>query len=252
MPEINESRYLVQATWDDVPHLSQKTKEELYRATPPHQRDARSEGTPSLGSGAIYPVAVKDVTCQPFEIPAYWPRCYGLDVGWKKTAAIWVAKDPTTGIKYAYTEHYRGEAEPVIHARGIKARGSWIPGAADPASRGRSQSDGRRLFYQYADTEENGGQGLNLHLAVNSVEAGLYQIWSDLSSGRLKIFSILMSLLAEYRIYRRDEKGRIVKKNDHALDALRYAVMTFDKIAIVKPVNAPASPINIADRLAGY
>jgi hypothetical protein len=28
----------------------------------------------------------------------------------------------------------------------------------------------------------------------------------------------------EYRLYRRDEKGRIVKANDHLMDATRYAV----------------------------
>ncbi len=51
-------------------------------------------------------------------------------------------------------------------------------------------------------------------------------MWERLSSGRLKIFKSLGNLRAEYRIYRRDEKGRIVKKDDHGLDALRYAIMS--------------------------
>lgn len=253
MPEISSSRYLVQATWDDVPHLTEKAKKELLEGTPPYLRDARSEGVPSLGAGAIYPIAVKDIKADPFQIPAYWKRCFGMDVGWKKTACIWLAKDPSDNVVYAYAEHYMGEALPILHAAAIKARGAWIPGAVDPASRGRSQRDGKRLFYQYADSKENGGQELDLHLAINDVEAGMYEVWQALQVGQLKIFSTLMNLLAEYRIYHRDERGRIVKENDHALDALRYGYMTFDRIAKVKPVGTEhKTTSSVADKLAGY
>lgn len=31
--------------------------------------------------------------------------------------------------------------------------------------------------------------------------------------------------MEEYRLYRRDERGRVVKTNDHLMDAFRYAVM---------------------------
>ena len=48
----------------------------------------------SAGSGqhlAVYPVPESDLIVQPFKIPAHWPRAYGLDVGWRGTAAIWGA-----------------------------------------------------------------------------------------------------------------------------------------------------------------
>jgi hypothetical protein len=84
------SKYVVMAGWDDVPHLDEQTKKDLYASIPPYQRDARSKGIPQLGSGAIYPVPESEIVCKPFEIPGYWPRCYALDVGWNRTAAIWV------------------------------------------------------------------------------------------------------------------------------------------------------------------
>jgi len=37
-------------------------------------------------------------------------------------------------------------------------------------------------------------------------------------------------------VYRRDLQGRIVKDNDHALDALRYGINT-DNVAMVQPTN---------------
>ncbi len=87
MPEISASKYLVNASWKDVPHIDEKTQAELLAATPPYLRDARSKGEPSLGAGAIYPVELSEVLVDPFQIPPHWPRCYALDVGWNRTAA---------------------------------------------------------------------------------------------------------------------------------------------------------------------
>ena len=47
------SKFLIQATWDDAPHLTKEQKDKLWAALPPHQRDARSKGVPQLGAGAI-------------------------------------------------------------------------------------------------------------------------------------------------------------------------------------------------------
>ena len=145
------SRYVVQAGWDDVPHITDEDKVELGSGLLPHQKDARMYGTPSLGSGAIYPVDEKDVFIQPIPLPNFYMRGYGLDVGWKCTAAIWGAMDRDNDIIYVYSEHYRGQAEPAVHAAAIKARGSWIKGAIDPAARGRNQKDGTRLIEQYGN-----------------------------------------------------------------------------------------------------
>lgn len=214
------SRFLVTCTWDDAPHLTEKDKEELMESIPLFQRDARSRGIPQLGSGAIYPIPESDVIVDDFPIPDHWKKVYGMDVGWNKTAVVWGATDPDTGVTYVYSEYGRGQAEPVIHAEAIKSRGKWICGVIDPASRGRGQKDGFALLDIYI------AMGLNLNTANNAVESGLYEVWDKLSSGRLKFFKSLSGLRAEYRIYRRDEKGNVVKKDDHFLDALRYMVVS--------------------------
>ena len=220
MPEVSPSKYIVMASWNDVPHLDERTKRELLDSTPPHLRDARSKGIPSLGSGAIYPVPEEEIKCRPFEIPDFWPRVYALDVGWNRTAAIWGAIDRDSDTVYLYSEHYQGQAEPAVHAQAIKARGKWIPGVIDPASRGRNQADGQKLAQTYRDL------GLKLTFAKNTVEAGLYEVWQGLSSGRIKVFSTLNNWFAEYRIYRRDVNGHVVKEHDHLMDATRYLKMS--------------------------
>lgn len=248
VPEVNSSKFFVSAGWRDVPHLDAETQKELLENTPPHLRKARSEGTPSLGSGAIYPIEQEQFTCAPFAIPRHFAKAYGLDVGWNKTAAIFGAWDREDDILYIYSEHYRGHAEPSVHAASIKARGEWIKGTIDPAAKGRSQRDGKQLLADYVDL------GLNLVEADNGVEAGILHVWERMASGRLKVFTSCQNLLAEHRLYRRDEKGAIVKKFDHAMDALRYLVRMLPLIASTKPVvrNFVSSNSSVADTLGGY
>lgn len=223
------SKFVVMATWDDAPHLSEEVKKELWNSIPPFQRDARSKGVPQLGAGAIYPVPESEIVVPDFQIPPHWPRGFGMDVGWNRTSVGWFAWDRDNDVVYRIGEHYRGQSEPSIHAEAIKARGEWIPGVIDPASRGRSQKDGLQLMQSYVDL------GLNLDTAFNGVESGIYEVWQRLSTGRLKVFQSCQNWLFEYRLYRRDEKGHIVKTNDHAMDDTRYFIMSGLSRAITKP-----------------
>lgn len=74
-------------------------------------------------------------------------------------------------------------------------------------------------------------EGLRLVNADNGVDSGITATYSRLSTGRLKIARHLHDVFDEYRLYRRDELGRIVKEHDHYMDALRYYVATGIKIA---------------------
>jgi hypothetical protein len=232
------SRYTEQITWDDVPHLSEAQKAELRASIPPHQLDARTKGVPLLGSGAIYPVSEADILVDPFPIPDWMAQAYALDVGWNRTAALWAAIDRDNDVAYLYNEHYVGNEKPPIHAAAIKSRGEWIPGVIDPASRGRQQGDGEQLLAQYKQL------GLNLTIANNAVEAGIYEVWTRLSTGRLKVFRTLQNWLREFRIYRRDEKGKVVKENDHLMDCTRYLSMTGLSVACIRPADLWAMSLN--------
>lgn len=218
---------LVMAGWDDVPHLSETQKTRMLANCEPHLRDSRSKGIPTLGSGVIYPIAEELVVCDDFEIPKHWPRAYGLDVGWNCTAAVFGAIDRDSDTVYLYSLHYQGQQEPSTHVAGIHGRGKWIPGTIDPASRGRSQKDGEQLLQIYTDL------GLTLTCADNSRESGLYEVHQRLATGRLKIFRSLKPLLSEYRIYRRDDRGHVVKEKDHAMDAMRYLIVSGLDLATV-------------------
>ena len=201
----------------------------MLDAMEPHMRDARSKGIPVLGAGVIYPVPESVVVEEPFDLPDYWPRAYGLDVGWNRTAAVWGAWERETDTVHVYAEHYMGQAPPAVHASAIKAKGPWIWGAIDPASAGSGQIDGKKLRQVYT------AEGLNLIDADNAVEAGIHACYQRMAAARLKIFRTCRNLITEYRIYRRDENGKVVKENDHALDAMRYLIMSGMKVARISP-----------------
>jgi phage terminase large subunit-like protein len=223
------SKFFVQATWGDVPHLDAAAKAALLASIPPYQREARSKGVPQLGAGAIYPLPESDIVVSDFLLPDYFPRAYGLDVGWKKTACVWGARNNETGVIYLYSEHYQGQQQASLHADAIKARGKWIEGVIDPAAQGRTQTDGQQLIQLYRDC------GLELSPAVNAVEAGLYQVWQLMSAGKLKVFASLGNWLQEFRLYQRDSEGHVVKQNDHLMDATRYLIVSGREHMKTKP-----------------
>lgn len=214
------------AGWNDAPHLTDAMKAEISEGIPPYQLKARSLGIPMLGAGAIFPISEESITCRPFPIPRSWPRAYGMDVGWNWTACVWGAWDPEGDILYLYNEYKQGQEKPAIHTTAIQARGPWIPGVIDPHSDDSGQRDGSKLLDEYRS------HGLDLQKANNAVEAGLLEMWRRFTEGRLVVFDSLVAWFGEFRTYHRNEKGKIVKVNDHLMDATRYLSMSGKDVAI--------------------
>lgn len=208
--------------WDDIPWMSEEAKKEILESTPLHLRATVSQGIPSVGDGAVYTIPLSDVIMKKedvFPIPAHFRKMYGMDVGWNRTAAVFGAVDPDTDVLYIYGEHYVEHQPPEVHAARIKAVAQdWMIGAIDPASK-TSSKDGTSFLSDYRRL------GLKLKEANNAVDAGIMKVQSMLAQGKLKFFPSTPNLQNEYLLYRRDE-GKIVKEDDHAIDALRYLVMS--------------------------
>jgi len=217
--------YVQTVKWSDCPHLTPDVIEQMSRKFLPSQLKARSEGIPEIGEGAVYPVDIEEITVAPFSIPDYWPRCFGMDVG--KTAVVWVAKDPESDTAYLYDEYFSEEYNPILHAAAIKSRGDWIPGVIDPSSRQSSQVDGTKLINVYTRL------GLDLNWEKIGVETSIQEVWMRITTGRLKVFSTMQKFRNEFLRYHRrrhetlyGEKSEIVKKDDHCMDASRYALVS--------------------------
>jgi phage terminase large subunit-like protein len=222
--------YYTQMGWQDAEHLDEQEKSQLLQGMLPHEVEAREKGIPAIGAGKVYLTKEEDFVVDPFKIPDTWRFCYGLDFGWKNTAAIFTAYDIDSDVVYIYDTYKQGEKEIFYHSSVLKRKGAnWMPGVCDPAGQSSSQKDGENLIDMYML------DGLNLTKADNSVDSGIMEVYQRLASGRLKVFSSCADLLGEYRVYGRDDKGKIIKKNDHLLDAMRYAIVSGLSLAKRKP-----------------
>jgi hypothetical protein len=207
--------------WQDVPHLSEEAKSELLKSILPHEVEARTQGRPMLGAGAVYPIPESEIVIPDFEIPEHWPRGAGMDVGWTgQTFCIWGAHDRDNDVVYLTGEYARAMAEPAVHVAAIGARGKYIPIFIDPASNASNQIDGRKLFEIYRRS------GLNVLMADNGRDAGFFEVWTRLSTGRLKVFRSLKRWLDEFRVFARDSNGQIIQEAKfHGQAATRYLLL---------------------------
>lgn len=227
----NVNKKIIQASWDDTNHLSENEKNLLRKSLRPHEVEAREKGIPSLGSGKIYPVKESDISIEPFNIPDNYKRCFGMDFGWSNpTAIVWAAINPEDGTIYIYDCYQASEKSPSEHSINIKQKGEYIPGVCDPAGSMSLQNNGLCLIDLYAKA------GIYLTKADNSVEAGIMQCYELMQEGKIKVFSNLEPFWREFRLYRRNEKGQIVKKDDHLMDAFRYLIVSGLSLATSKQI----------------
>ena len=238
--EVHNSIVYINATHDDALHLSEEEKKRLLMSYLPHEREARTKGIPSLGSGLIYPISESQIVVDPFQIPDWWPRCFGMDFGWHNTAVVFIALDPDNQIAYLYGEYLAGHLTPDKHTYNLMKQGvDWMPGAYDGAGESATQDDGENLVELYRKA------GIKNWIPADkkSVGKGIFTVLQMMESGKLKIFRNLPKTLTELRMYGRDQNGKIIKGNDHLMDAMRYGIVS--GLPIARPKQSVINKLKI-------
>lgn len=229
------SKHVTRMTIHDAEHYTPEERQAIIDAYPAHEREARTKGIPSLGSGRIFPVVEDEILCDAVPIPAHWVQIVGIDFGWDHPfAAVRCAWDRDADIWYVVAVYRQREATPILHAAAVKPWGDWIPVAWPHDGLQHDKGSGEGLAAQYRAqglkmleeqaTHEDGGNG---------VEAGVLDMLSRMQTGRWKVFRHCSDWLEEFRLYHRKD-GKIVKERDDALSASRYAYM-MRRFAITKP-----------------
>lgn len=235
----------------DAEHYTAEQRRIIIAGYPDHERDARAYGRPVLGSGAVFPIPEEWIVESPIEIPAWWPRICGLDIGWDHpTAAVWIAWDKDSDIVHIYDTYRVKEQTAVVHAAAIKARGPWIPVAFPFDALSHDKGAGKIIAAQYREQgvrmmKEHAThppeQGKKEGTGGVSTEAGILEMLMRFQTGRLKVAFHLADWLGEYRNYYRKD-GLLIKKNDDLMSATRISLMML-RHATIKVVRPDLPPM---------
>lgn len=238
------TRAIVSMTIDDALHYTPEQRASIIASYPAHEREARSKGIPTLGSGRIFQIEEDAILVQPFKIPGHWPRINGLDFGWDHPAAgVQGAWDRDTDCWYITKAHRAREQTPILFAPTIKAWGDWVPCAWPHDGLQHDKGSGKALALQYADAGLKMLKDPATHAPApgqpegsggNGVEAGLTDMLDRMQTGRFKVFAGLDDWMQEFRMYHRKD-GKVVKERDDLMSASRYGLMMRRK-AITQPV----------------
>jgi len=153
-------------------------------------------------TNSIFSMPLDDVACEPFLIPAHWPRVYALDIDWQRVTVVWAGCDSESQTVYLYSEYSVRRAEPAIHTEAIRSRGKDVAGFMNPVAHGRTHEEGTQTI------QELWKRDLSLRASPHLADIGIGEMANLLAAKRLRVFNTLTGWTLEYPLYRRDEKGR--------------------------------------------
>lgn len=244
--------HMVVAPSTENVHLPDGYVQQMLDSYSPERVQRDIMGSFDSFEGQIYSEFDRQIhVVKPFPIPKEWTRTIGADHGYTNPAAfVWGATD-FDGNLYIYREFYKREWLVGELMKGNKATGE--PGVValsrgenidcihiDPSTKARSGVTGTSPWDDYMDALP---KTWGLMPANNDVGPGIDRVKTYLKpnvrSGkpRLFIFDTCTNVLDEITEYqwdpvastqlgRSNEKEKPIKYHDHAMDALRYLVMS--------------------------
>ena len=228
--------------WADNPFLSKKEIVSMTKAMSADEVEARRYGKFIQNTGMVYNEFDENVhVIEPFNIPPQWQDNISIDPGLHNPLSAHFYAVDFDGNVYVVAEHYEAQKTIEYHAQRIK----------DIAKRLGWKTDGKGYLHALIDSAAN---QRTLASEKNVVELFYEQkiitnpkVNKDLFSGisvvksyfktydgktRLFIFKNCVNLIREIKSYFWSDNDAPVKKDDHALDELRYYLMT-------KPISKP-------------
>lgn len=231
--------------WADNPFLDKEEVDKLTLSLSEDQLETRRYGRFKASSGLVYPEFDENFhVIPPFFVPYDWQDTVSIDPGLHNPlSAHWYAVDYDGNI-YVVAEHFEAEKDIPYHADIIKKISKELNWKLDKNGNVSALIDSaanqKTLAYSKSVTELFREYGINVNPKVNKdMFTGIQRVKEYLNvkskHPKLYIFSNCVNLIREFKNYRWQEGDTPKKYDDHALDELRYYVMT-------KPVNTPKKP----------
>jgi phage terminase large subunit-like protein len=234
LSEPSSDRAVFRIRSDEVKHISEARREELASGYQEHEREARLEGTPQLGTGPVFPLELLPAMIKPFDpdqaVPSYARWIVGIDFGYGHPfAAALIAWAHDTGQIWVVDSFRMERSSALYHVQRIHSmtRGLRIPIAWPHDGNQHDKGSGLPLSLQYKNFGAHmlATHAVNHGTKTNAIEPALEEMRELMFTGKLTIAGHNHELLEELRNYHRDEDFKIVKQRDDLVSALRYAIM---------------------------
>ena len=230
--------------WSDNPYLNAEEVTLMSESMSSEQLESRRYGRFTQASGLVYPEFSDANVIAPFDVPADWQDCISVDPGLNNPLSChWYARD-FDGNVYVVAEHYEAKRDVAYHADRIKKisdslrwkrdRFGCLSVLMDSAANQRTLNGQRsvaELFREQGitvDTRVDKG----MYTGINKVKALLKPL---VGPPKLYIFANCVHMLREIKGYFWGNGDMPVKKDDHAMDELRYYVCNMYERYIDKP-----------------
>ena len=230
----DEDVWYEQMEWADNPYLNKNEIKKLTQSLSEDELNSRKYGNFTSGTGLVYnEFDERYNVIEPFMVPIDWYDKISIDPGLHNPLSChWYASD-YDGNVYVIAEHYEKEKTVEYHSNRIKdiskslnwpIKNGKIEAIIDSAANQKtlaSEKSVTELFY------ENGI--LTSPLVNKDMFSGINKVKSyfknALGERKLFIFKNCVNLIREIKGYFWGNNDLPVKRDDHALDELRYYIM---------------------------
>ena len=236
---LNEARdedvWYEQMSWEDNPYLNRSEIKKLSQVMSEEELNSRKYGNFMSGTGMVYSeFDITENVIEPFDVPKSWYDKISIDPGLKNPLSThWYACDYDGNI-YVIAEHYEKEKNIEEHSAKIidicksldwPKRNGKYEAIIDSAANQRTLSGTKsvtELFYE---------NGILTNPYVNKdLFSGINRVKSYFRNAngerKLFIFKNCVNLIREIKGYYWGSNDAPVKRDDHALDELRYYIMS--------------------------
>lgn len=226
--------------WADNPFLSKKEIKNMTQTLPADELESRRYGHFMQNDGMVYNEFDENVhVIQPFNVPSEWQDNISIDPGLHNPLSAHFYAVDFDGNVYVVAEHFEAQQNVEHHSKKIKEiadrlgwkrdRNGYLRALIDSAASQKTLASEKNVVELFYDN------GILTDTHVNKdLFSGISVVKSYLKSAdgtaRLFIFKNCVNLIRELKSYWWGDGDNPIKKDDHALDELRYYLMT-------KPIN---------------
>ena len=220
--------------WKDNPYLAEEEVENMTSFMSEEEQQSRRFGRFHTGQGLVYPEFDPERhVIEPFSVPSDWQCAVSIDPGLRNPTSCHFYAVDYDGRIYVVGEHYEKGKDIDWHAERILALADSLGWRRDSSGRLRALIDSaasqRTLAAEKSVAELFGERGISVNTRVNKdLYSGIQRVKSLFCKDppAIFIFKNCVNLIRELKGYWWGEGDVPRKIDDHALDELRYFVMS--------------------------